>query len=92
MLCRQSGRCTLAVVDAAILAVLALVGSLVLALWRHMDGRFNRMEERFDRLDDKVVGHGERIAHMEGVQAASRAQATGPAPAARPSGAVPAEA
>ena len=82
--------------EAAILAVVALVGSLVLALWRHMDGRFNRIEERFDRrfdrLDDKVVGHGERIAHMEGVQAASTVHATGPAPAATPSGAVPAEA
>ena len=72
------------------------MGSLVLALWRHMDSRFNRIEERFDRrfdrLDDRVVGHGERIAHMEGARAASTVQATGPAQATGPSAAVAAEA
>ena len=78
--------------EAAILAVVALTCSLTLALWRHMDGRFNRLEERFDRLDDRVIGHGERIAHMEGVREATTVPPTRPTTAARPSETVPADA
>lgn len=70
--------------EAAILAVVSLVGALVLALWRHVDGRFNRLE-------DKVVGHGERIARIEGVQSVVTVQVASPPPAADTSRALPAE-
>lgn len=82
--------------EAAILAVVALMCSLTLALWRHMDARFNRLEERFDRrfdrLDDRVIGQGERIAHMEGVREATTVPPARPTTAARPSETVPADA
>ena len=71
--------------EPAILAVTSLVGALVLALWRHMDGRFKQVDERLDRLEAKLSGQGERIARVEGVQ--SVVVASGPA--ANPGGATP---
>ena len=85
--------------EPAILAVTSLVGALVMALWRHMDGRFKQVDdrfkqvdERFDRLEVKLSGQGERIARVEGVQSVVVASVPGSVPAANPSGAIPSEA
>ena len=85
--------------EPAILAVTSLVGALVMALWRHMDGRFKQVDdrfkqvdERFDRLEAKLSGQGERIARVEGVQSVVIASVPGPSPAANPTGAIPSEA
>lgn len=51
---------------ATIIGVLAVViGIQTVWITRALGGRFGRIEERLDRIEDVIRDHGERIARLE---------------------------